>query len=46
MEINNGQKSDVEMIIDNKKLEDKDYVVIFPFDETKEKKCCPDCSIF
>ena len=46
MDSNNIQKSDVEMIIDNKKINDKDFVMIFPYDETKEKKCCPDCNIF
>jgi uncharacterized protein (DUF1810 family) len=46
MDNNGNKKSDVEMMIDNNTLENKNTVVIYPYDETEEKKCCPDCSIF
>jgi uncharacterized protein (DUF1810 family) len=46
MDNNGNKKSDVEMMIDNNPLEKKDTVVVYPFDETEEKKCCPECCIF
>jgi uncharacterized protein (DUF1810 family) len=46
MDNNGNKKSDVEMMIDNNPSEKKDTVVVYPFDETEEKKCCPECCIF
>ena len=46
MDNNGNKKSDVEMMIDNNPLEKKDTVIVYPFDETEEKKCCPECCIF
>ena len=46
MDNNGNKKSDVEMMIDNNPLEKKDTVVVYPFDETEEKKCSPECCIF
>lgn len=42
-----NKKSEVEMFIDSKNnFENKDTLVIYPYDGTDEKKCCPDCCIF
>ena len=39
-------KGEIEMLINDKKLIDKDTIMVNPFDEDSEKKCCPDCNIF
>ena len=39
-------KGEIEMLINDKKLRDKDTIMVNPFDEDSEKKCCPDCNIF
>ena len=41
-----GKKSEVEMVIDNTNLDKKQTVVIYPYDEKEDKKCCPECCIF
>ena len=43
---NNKNNDDVEMIITDKKIENKSTIVLFPFDDENKKKCCPDCFIF
>ena len=43
---NTASKSEIEMLINSKKLIDKDTILINPYDEESEKKCCPDCNIF
>ena len=39
-------KGEIEMLINDKKLIDKDTIMVNPFDEDSEKKCCPDFNIF
>ena len=39
-------KGEIEMLINDKKLIDKDTIMVNPFDEDSGKKCCPDCNIF
>ena len=39
-------KGEIEMLINDIKLIDKDTIMVNPFDEDSEKKCCPDCNIF
>ena len=46
MDNNGNKKSEIEIVIDNKTLQKTETVVIYPYDETSEKKCCPDCCIF
>ena len=43
-----NENDDIEMIIDNKKINDNNNnnVSKYSFNEKKEKKCCPDCNIF
>ena len=45
---NNNVKSsdDLEMIITDKKIENKTTIVLYPFEDENKKKCCPDCFIF
>ena len=51
MENIKSSSDDVEMIITDKKIEQKGTIVLFPFDdesgnENDKKKCCPECIIF
>ena len=40
-----SKKSEIEMFVDNNKL-DNNTIMVFPYDESSEKKCCPECYIF
>ena len=40
-----NKKSEIEMFVDNNKL-DNNTIMVFPYDESSEKKCCPECYIF
>ena len=43
---NNKKNDDLEMIITDKKIENKTTIVLYPFEDENKKKCCPDCFIF
>ena len=46
MDNNNKKNDDLEMIITDKKIENKTTIVLYPFEDENKKKCCPDCFIF
>ena len=46
MENNIKNNDDVEMIISDKKIENKSTIVLYPFEDDEKKKCCPECLIF